>query len=257
MKILLKKSILLPLLVFVSFHGFGRDLTPEQKAAVSTFISLVKTQDWVGLSKATSYPLGRNYPLEDISNEDDFLAKRIDLFDDSLINLIVNSQPDSNWSAVGWRGLMLMNGEIWLDEGGTLIGINYQTQRAITIREDLIEADREALPVFLQEYERPILTMDADKWIVRIDEVKGMSYRFVGWIQGNRNPNRDAVEIIYNGFLEFEGSGGNHSYTFTNDLGTFKLFINEIGEEGTPEGELVLYRDGEVYRRYPAVELKR
>ncbi|MFK7787391.1 MAG: hypothetical protein AB8B56_19865 [Crocinitomicaceae bacterium] len=256
MKNLLRQSIFL-LVLLLSFNGFSKELTPVQKRAISDFISLVNDRDWIGVSDVIAYPLPRKHPLEDISNKEDFLSQQGELFDDSLINLIANSHPDSNWRAVGSRGLRFMRGELWLDESGRLISVNYKSEAARVREEGMIEADREALPVFLQEYERPVLTMDAGKWIIRIDQVKGMSYRFVGWIQGNRNPNRDAVEIIFNGFLEYQGSGGNHTYTFKNDLGTFVCYINELRSDETPEGELVLYRDGEVYRRYPSVELER
>ena len=209
------------------------------------------------MSETISYPLSRKHPLEDIASKEDFFAKKNELFDDSLINMISNSHPDSNWYVIGSRGLRMMTGQVWLNNSGGLIGINYQTETAKLLETELIEEDRDALPVLLQEYERPILTMDAGKWIIRVDQVKGMSYRFVGWIQGSRNPNRDAVEIIFNGFLEYQGSGGNHTYTFKNDIGTFICYINEIGSTEAPEGELVIYRDGEEYRRYASVELNR
>ena len=98
--------------------------------------------------------------------------------------------------------------------------------------------------------------MDAEKFIIRIDQVKGQSYRFVGWIQVKRNPNRPAIEIIPNGFLEHSGSGENHSYTFTSDPGTFVCYVNKMREADSPPGELVLFRDGEFVRSYPAVWLK-
>jgi hypothetical protein len=256
MKNLLMKSVFF-FALFISFNGFSKDLTPEQKTAISSFISLVNERDWIGLSDLVAYPLPRKHPLEDITSKEDFLSYQAELFDDSLINMIANSHPDSNWNAVGSRGLRFMRGELWLDESGRLISLNYKTEAARYREEGMIEADREALPVFLQEYERPILQMDAGKWIIRIDQVKGMSYRFVGWIQGNRNPNRDAVEIIFNGYLQHQGSGGNHTYTFKNDLGTFVCYINELRDDETPEGELVLFRDGKEYRRYPSIELKR
>ncbi|MDG1331861.1 MAG: hypothetical protein P8P74_06005 [Crocinitomicaceae bacterium] len=245
------------ILLFVSFNGYGRELSADQKEAVSAFISLVENRDWIGLSETITYPLRRDHPLADIGSKEDFMAEQNDLFDDSLINMITNSHPDSNWYVVGSRGLRMMLGEIWLNNAGELIAINYQTETAKSKEIGLIEADREALPVFLQEYERPILTMDVGKWVIRIDQTKGMSYRFVGWIQGNRNPNRPAVEIIFNGFLEYQGSGGNHTYTFKNEIGTFVCYVNELGADDTPEGELVIFRDGEEYRRYASIELER
>ena len=233
-----------------------RTFLPKKKA-ISSFISIVNDQDWDGLSQTVAYPFARKHPLEDIISKEDFLLKRTELFDDSLIHMIINSHPDRNWRSMGSKGLKFKSGEVWLDDSGRLIGINYQTQAARLREEQMIEADREGLPVFLQEYERPILTMDAGKWIIRIDQTKGRSFRFIGWIQGNRNPNRDAIEIFSNGYLQHEGSGGNHTYTFKNELGTFVCHINELHDDKTPEGELVLYRDGEEYRRYPSIDLKR
>lgn len=253
---LLKKSTFIVLL-FISFNGFCVELSTTQKEAISKFIALVDNRDWINLSENISFPVRRNYPLSDIANKEEFLSNLNEFFDDSLIHLISNSHPDSNWYAAGSRGLRLMSGQIWLNTLGQLNSINYLTGLAKTKETELIKADRESLPVYLQEYERPVLTMDVEKWIIRIDQVKGMSYRFVGWIQGTRNPNRDAVEIIFNGFLQHEGSSGNHSYTFTNDLGTFVCRINEERTADAPEGELVILRDGVEYRKYGSIELNR
>lgn len=255
MKTLLQISIFV-FLLFASSNGIAQNVSEEQSGGVTKFIELVKSNDWASLSERIIYPLHREYPVASIENKTEFLERRNELFDDSLISMVGNSTVDSNWRSVGSRGIMLNRGDIWLDTDGNLIGLNYQTAAENAMENRLIEEDRSSLPVSLQEYERPILQMDADKFIIRIDQVKGQSYRFIGWIQGNRNPNRPAVEIIPNGFLEHLGSGGNHSYTFTSDLGTFVCFVNETGEEGTPPGELVLYRDGELIRSYPAIWLK-
>ena len=119
---LLKKAVLL-ILLSVSFNGFGRDMSTAQKEAISNFISLVTNRDWIGLSETISYPFRRQHPLEDIESKEEFFAIKNELFDDSLINMISNSHPDSNWYVIGSKGLRLMTGHIWLNNVGGLIGV--------------------------------------------------------------------------------------------------------------------------------------
>jgi len=236
-------------------NGIAQTLPSSQKSEIAQFIAHVSNSDWESLAESITYPLERNFPVPAIENKNEFIARHSELFDDSLITMISNSVIDSNWADGGLRGIVMRDADLWLDREGNLIKLGYQTEAEKAIETKLIEEDRASLPVFLQEYVRPVLQMDAGKWIIRIDQVKGQSFRFIGWIQGVRNPNRDAIEIIRNGFLQHEGGGGNHSYTFTSDIGKFVCYVNEMREIGDPEGELILYRDGEVYRNYPAISI--
>jgi len=45
----LLNRVALIILLFVSFNGFGRDLSMAQKEAISKFIALVDNRDWIGL----------------------------------------------------------------------------------------------------------------------------------------------------------------------------------------------------------------
>lgn len=51
------------------------------------------------------------------------------LFDEALVGRIAESQP-SDWDKLGWRGVMLDNGKVWVADGSRkIIAINYTTQR--------------------------------------------------------------------------------------------------------------------------------
>jgi hypothetical protein len=193
----------LTLLLFTSVNGITQTLPEGQKAPISQFISQVSNSDWEALGESITYPLERNFPIPAIENKNDFIKRHSELFDDSLIAMISSSIIDSNWSDGGLRGIVMKDAGIWLDREGNLINIKYQTASERAMETELIEAERAVLPVFLQGYVRPVLQMNTEKWVIRIDQVKGQSFRFIGWIQGVRNPNRDAVEIIQNGFLQY------------------------------------------------------
>ncbi|MCJ8289501.1 MAG: hypothetical protein HRT58_07530 [Crocinitomicaceae bacterium] len=255
MKNLIKNSALI-LLLFVSMNGVAQTLSEEQNAGVTKFIEHVNDRNWEELSESISYPLRRKYPVPAIENKADFIKRHNELFDDNLISMIANSSIENNWSEVGWRGIMLEDGEIWLDGVGNLIGINYQTAAEKTIETELIEADRASLPVFFQDFDRPILQMDTEKFFIRIDQMKDESFRFIGWIGGVRNPNSDPIEIIEEGILEHQGTGGNLTYTFVSDFGKFVCSINVMTEGNSPVGELEIYRDEKLFRSYPAIWLK-
>lgn len=255
MKNILKNHVLI-LLLFVSMNGIAQILPEEEKAGVAKFIKHVNDSNWEELSKSILYPLRRKYPVPAIENKADFIKRHSELFDDNLISMIATSSIENDWSEVGWRGIMLNNGEIWLDGEGNLIGINYQTAAEKTIETELIEADRATLPVFFQDFDRPILQMNTEKFFIRIDQMKDESFRFIGWIEGVRNPNSEPVEIIDEGILEHQGTGGNHTYTFVSEFGKFVCFINEMTEESSPIGELEIYRGEELFRSYPALWLK-
>ena len=69
-------------------------MSNEQKKAVETFITHVKTGDWASLSETIVYPVKRAYPIPSIENKEDFIERWSELFDDKMINLISNSVPD-------------------------------------------------------------------------------------------------------------------------------------------------------------------
>ena len=81
---------------------------------IKEFIGNIKDQNIEELCNGISFPFERQYPLPDIKSKDEFESRYHEVFDDSLINLITHSNPDSDWGAVGWRGIIFLHGELWL-----------------------------------------------------------------------------------------------------------------------------------------------
>ncbi len=255
MKKLLQFSIL-ALLLLTPFIGNTQMVSEKKKEVAAKFIDLVQDKDWKSLSEIINYPLGRDYPIADIQNKSEFLSRRKEVFDDSLITMISNSSADSSdWSEIDSQEILFKNDMVSLDSVGGLISVNYQTEASVILKDKLTELDRSSLPKYLQIYERPILQMETEKFLIRIDELKGPSYRLIAWIQGNRNPNTPAVIIVPSGVLKHYGVGSDYSYTFKSEFGDFVCYISELKKDGSLPADLFLYRDGKLVRTYPPIWL--
>lgn len=75
-------------------------------------------------AKMVSYPLSRPYPLPDIETEGQMVRYFDTLFDKRFRQLIAKLDSNS-WDNVGWRGCMILDGEIW--DTDPVICINYSS----------------------------------------------------------------------------------------------------------------------------------
>jgi len=112
---------------------------------VSEFIKNIVSDNKEAIAEKTSFPLRREYPLADIKNKEEFLRRYDEVFDSNLRKQIAASNYAKNWASVGWRGIMLANGLLWLDIDGSLRAVNYQSKYEQEKRAELIEQDRNRL----------------------------------------------------------------------------------------------------------------
>ena len=69
--------------------------------------------------------------------KEEFKERFNEVFDEMLIDKIANSSKDQ-WSAVGAKGTMLDNGEVWVDDvDGKIIAVNYQSDFELRLKNDL------------------------------------------------------------------------------------------------------------------------
>lgn len=207
---------------------------------VKTFIDCIKTQNKEQLFELTRFPLRRVYPLADVKDKADFLSRYATIFDATLSKEIIESDPSKDWSPVGWRGIMLKSGTLWLDYSGHLIAVNYQSEYESTKRAQLIQKEKNALHSSLKEFETPILILETKKFSIRIDDLGEGNYRYASW--GIHNTMAQQADLILtNGTLTFDGSGGNHYYEFVNGDYKYICFINRMS---VFEAELVVEKKG-------------
>jgi len=224
------------------FRGYTQKLSHEYQKVVQDFIQFVKTDNNFKIANLVTYPFEREYPIPEIKNKDEFVKRYSEIFEDSLKQIIIKSDPVNDWKEMGWRGLMLNQGDIWLDLDGRLISINYQSKFEKSLRNKLIEEEKEKLYTSLKNYKKPIYILETSKYRIRIDYLGGLNYRYACWpIEREMSEKPDLV--IENGEFIPDGSGGNHSFKFKNGEYIYECYITVIGENDSPPALLTIYKN--------------
>lgn len=204
-------------------------------------IAAFKHQDKTAIASFVVYPLQREFPIPAIHNEAEFVKRFDELFDKQLIALIANSEPHKDWAMIGSRGTMFANGEIWLDSNNRIIAITYQSSKEKVIKNRLVQAQKETLHPSLRAYQRPMLEWKTAKYHIRIDDLGNDNYRYASW--STDNPTTDKPDLVLeNGKRLFEGSGGNHLYTFANGNYVYRCYVNQLGPSHAAAGTLDVFK---------------
>lgn len=220
-------------------------LEPEEMDSIKKLIELFKKVDVEGISNKISYPLDRDYPIPSIRNKEEFIKRFHEVFDQKLIDNIAQSDI-SQWTEVGWRGIMLDNGVVWMSfEPGFISAINYQTKREKNIQVELIRKDKEQIHSTLRNFKSPVYKIQTEKFLIRIDELSENSYRYVSWKAGSDEAIQPDL-VLKNGICEMQGSGGNHEFTFVNGIYTYKVRRNILGERDSPDVTIQVEKRGEI-----------
>jgi len=190
--------------------GQNSELKKEQIQSIQKLINTFKTKNKTKISDLIYYPLRREYPLKDVKDKNDFIQRFDDIFDKGFIDHVAKSKT-SDWSEVGWRGIMLDNGTLWIDDDGKIMTVNYQSLKEKQLLANAIQADKNQLPKSLQNFDKPLYLIFTKNYKIRIDEKSEGIYRYAAWKIKNQKSEPDI--IIENGVLEFQGSGGNHTIT--------------------------------------------
>ena len=217
-------------------------LEKKYHESVLPVIAAFKTHDRAAIAALIRYPLKRRYPLPAIKSEAELVERFDEVFDETLIKQVANSNVDTDWDKVGWRGIMLNSGIVWVDTDGKIIGINHQTAKEQSLAKRLIAADKQALHPSVSTFAKPILDWQTAKYRVRVDNLGDGNYRYTSWSKGKKTSDKPDI-VLLKGELEFEGSGGNYSYTFKNGRYSFVLQVTVIGCDTSPPGWLEVYKD--------------
>ena len=247
--------ILIAVIIATSTTIFGQntELKKEQIQSIQKLINTFKTSNKTKIADLINYPLRREYPLKDVKDKNDFIQRFDDIFDKGFLDHLAKSKI-SDWSEVGWRGIMFDNGTLWIDDDGKIVTVNYQSPKEKQSLVKTIQVDKNQLPKSLQDFEKPSYLIFTKNYKIRIDEKTDGVYRYAAW--KIKNQKSEPNIIIENGVWEFQGSGGNHTITFKNDGYTYIVSINIIGADDTPDATLevlnqdktILTEDGKIKR---------
>lgn len=247
------KFRLLFLSLLISQIGLAQNekLDKFKVAHINHVIELFKQRNIENLSNIVEFPLQREYPIPSIKNEKEFKQRFSEVFDNTLIEKIVNSKI-KQWDEVGYRGIMLDNGIIWIESSnGKIIAVNYQSDLEKKLKKDLIAKEKERVHSSIKNFESPLYKIKTKKYLIRIDQLTNSKYRYTSWKIGEKESSKPDL-ILNNGQWEFEGSGGNSVITFSNKNYSYKVYRNIIGEDNAADitlevekgGRIILTEDG-------------
>jgi hypothetical protein len=232
--------ILFCLTLFFTSNTFA--LEQMYHESVLPVIAAFKAHDKTAIAAHIRYPLKRQYPLPDIKNEAEFITRFDEVFDDKLAAVIASSNIDTDWDKVGWRGIMLNNGVMWVDTDGKVIAVNTQNITEQAHAEKLIAQDKQSLHSSIKTFQKPILDWKTANYRVRIDDLGDGNFRYASWSIDKSPRDRPDIVLIH-GEITFSGSGGNHSYTFKNGRYSYILHVTVIGCDTSPPGWLEVYKN--------------
>jgi hypothetical protein len=213
--------------------------------SINCIIALFKEKNIDKISSKIQFPLYREYPIPPIKDKEEFRQRFSEVFDNILIDKIANSKIDQ-WSEVGWRGIMLDNGIVWLSNSdGIITAVNYHSDFEKKLKNDLIAKEKENLHISLKTFESPTYKIKTKNYLIRIDELTNHKYRYASWKINEKESSKPDM-ILDNGELEYQGSGGNHVITFLNNNYTYRIYRNIIGEEDSPDITLEIEKDGQI-----------
>ena len=222
----------------------NENLSIENQKIVVEFIKNVKNKNLEEICSTMSFPFTRKYPIPEIKSMEEFLIRYNEIFDDSLTKRIVNSDPNNDWSEMGWRGIMLFNGELWLDYDGRLISVKLSRFEENEF-DELVKIEKKDLYVSIREFKQPICILETSKYRIRIDDLGNWNYRYVSWPLSRKMSDKPEV-VLEKGEYIPEGSGGNHSYKFKNAGYIYECSIIVMGEENSPPALLTIYKGDKV-----------
>lgn len=220
-------------------------LKEYQIDSINVLIALFNERNIDKISTKINFPLHRQYPIPPITNKEEFKSRFNEVFDDVLISRIIKSRIEQ-WSEMGWRGIMLDDGVLWMaNSDGVITSVNYQSEYETELIERLIAKDRENLHASLQTFESPVYKITTKSKLIRIDELTNYKYRYSSWKIGEKESSAPET-ILNNGEWEFLGSGGNHVITFVQGNLTYSVYRNILGREDTPDFTIEVVEDEKV-----------
>ena len=237
----MNKLIVTLILSFNLFFVFGQRMNKKNQKVISSFIECIQSQNKEKLSRMISFPLDREYPIPQIKNKQDFFNRYTEIFDAGLINLIVTSNPAKDWSTMGKSGLMLLDGQVWLNLEGILLAVNYQSKHEKSKTEELIEAEKSQLHVSMRDFRRPVCQLETSSYRIRIDELGEGKFRYASWPVHSKMSDQPET-MIKKGKMVIDGSSGNRSYVFKKGNQVYTCTIIVMGERKSSPALLTVYK---------------
>jgi len=219
-------------------------LEPKNERLVKKVLQAFKGKNINAIAALVAYPLEREAPLPAIKNQKEFIQRFNDVFDQHLLGSIVRSNIQKDWDEVGWRGIMLGDGDVWINYDGQISAINYQSPSELMVSNRLRAKGRRALHRSVSQYAKSVLDWQTKRFHIRVDELKNGQLRYTSWSKNKRVSEQPDL-VLHNGKLKVDGSGRNQSYVFYNKNYKYQLKVNTIGSSSATYGMLKVFKNGQ------------
>jgi hypothetical protein len=197
------------------------DYTAIMQNQVKRIIASVRQRDALEFASLCRYPIERDYPLRDVTDSADMVARYDEIFDSEIRNAVLATNAD-DWGGINWRGYTFDDGSwIWLDD--CVYRIPYHSDFERKNRKILIKKDLATLPSELAKGWYPELCL--------LDTVSGTVYRIdvreldsaeteCRLIKYGKEDALDSIpSFILTGNKELQGTASTRCYIFHRDNG--------------------------------------
>lgn len=222
MKHLITNFILILIFIQQIFAQHVDTIPSYRKKQINKIVELIKNDNILQLSDLIQYPLKRSNPIPDINNKDAFILYYNVLFDSDFKKKLVTSDYTTNNTIDRYDGFGLFNGDVWINENGLIITINYNSKQELALIKILEDETKRIINPSLNQWKKNVIVCKSDKFLIRVDLMDDNSLRYVSWNNSKKiSDNPDLA--LYKGIQEFQGTMGGVTYTFKNGDWTYTI----------------------------------
>ena len=200
-------------------------ITKKNAKVLDQLIQAARKDDARTMAGLIRYPLHRSYPVPPVRNANEMVQRFHHVFDRALISKIASSSVYENWHPVGWRGIMLNQGDVWADYDGYVFVINYVSELESRLQKHLILLEKQKLHPSLRDYEEPVLIARDNGRVIRIDLNKS-GYRYAAWPAGSKQSQKPEL-IIEGGSIDVQGTMRYHTYEFKSGSYSYAFEVDD------------------------------
>ncbi len=222
---------------------------------IQQFIDAVKTQDRMSIAGRVAYPLRRDYPIPEVGSVDELLIRFDEVFDDAILKKIATSDIDEDWATMGSQGIMLGQGELWMNFQGKIIAVNHETAKTTRLTSELNAKQKASLHESVRQFAYPHLMWQTEKFTIRIDQLENDVLRYASWAKGKPLSEKPDL-VLTKGKLDVEGTARNLVYHFTSGPYRYECRVIEMSPmDGVAPRSLHVFKNGVEILVQPALNV--
>lgn len=208
-------TILIVLFISSQIVAQAHELTPEKIKQINKIVELIKNDNILQLSEMVEYPIKRPNPIPNINSKEEFILYYPILFDDFFKQALIETKFNNENVVDNSRGLGLLYGDLWLNENGKIITVNYTSSAEVSLQKTLIDETKSVMHKSVSKWKENIIVCETDKYLIRVDILDDDSYRYASWNKPKKISDVPDM-VLFHGEQEFQGTMGGVTYTFKN-----------------------------------------